>query len=915
MKQNHLILSFIFFLFLIIFPHYQVNATSFYLGNNSENILNGGVIAYEDGNTYCSDQNASHYLYVLTENNTKTLLSKDSCSYINLSNNRIYYVNNQTEICSIDKNGKNKQVLFKSKTSIKDFYLVNDSFYFISDGNIHCYKVKDEIISKDGNISHMIPTSSGIIYAKGSLLNWTLYANGNVIEKNVTSFYTVDDYLYFTKENKNKQISVSKLFNTDNPSKYIEDYKDNEKDVELSDIDSVALEEKGELVTAEDKENEVTTLSNNYTSLLSKVSKGQQNIVKRAMQMHEIKWTPKKDIKSWNNAYTFKAGTTYSGLPYGQPVNASYVPWKTSLSEFITMVDNSSSKMYTSRSTYNKTAPYYSNDCSAFVSWAWQTTSRKTTSSLSSVANKVATQSIYGVEIGDSLVYAGSHTVLVTDVGYDASGNLAYIDITEQTPPQTKKTRYGADGEYPLSTLTSKYFKSKYILYRSKTRDSVTYTHNCDVRLEGDTCTKCASTISNPIIQSITKNTNGTLISWQATKGATYLVYRKTPNQTPKEDYTLLATTTTASYLDTTSSNDSTYLYYIKIKNTSYDDTGIWIDSPTTTKTQAKTDGNYLEWSDITGCDKYYVYRDGQKIAETTDSNYIDGTFASATTYKYAVSAIYSYKESRLSSSVSLKSVTITKLSTPKLKSATSSKITWDKVANAQGYYVYRKEPNGSFKKIATTTSTSYTDTAASKTKAYYYMVKAYNGLTTSSSSNSILRKATLSISAKNVSNGIKIQWSKANTDVVYKLYRRQKKTASWKLYATIGSTAYTNTKVTLQQNYQYAVKAYYKNTLISNQANSSLITHKLVAPTLKTSVNKKKVTLTIGKVSGATKYQIYRKTKTGSWKKMTTTTKLTYTNTFSKSGSYYYRVQAYYTKNEKTYYSPYVTSSLAKIK
>ena len=909
MQKHNRILLFIFFLFLIIFPSYQTNATSFNLGNNSENILNGGVIAYEDGNTYCSDQNSSHYLYVLKDDGSKTLLTKDSCTYINLSNERIYYVNNKTEICSIDKNGKNKQTIFKSNSEITDFYVVNDSFYFITNGNI---QTKDRTLYKDGDITHIIPTSLGIIYAKGSLFNWNLYTNGHIIEKNVTSFYVVDDYLYFTKNNENKQLAISKAFDKV-PSKYIENYVDKESDVVLSDIDTIALEEKGELNTGDDK---VRTLSNNYVSALSTVSTGQKNIVKRAMQMHEIKWTPKKDIKSWNNAYTFKAGTTYSGLPYGQAVYSSYVPWNTSLSSFVNMVNNSSSKMYTSRSTYNKTAPYYSNDCSAFVSWAWQTTSRKTTSSLSSVANKVATQSIYGVEIGDSLVYAGSHTVLVTDIGYDKNGTLAYIDITEQTPPQTKKTRYGADGEYPLSTLTSKYFKSKYILYRSKTRTSVTYTHNCDARIEGDTCTKCKPTTDNTLaIQSITKTSTGTLISWKKANNSTYLVYRKTPNQTPKEDYTLLATTTDSSYLDTTASNDITYLYYIKIKDTSYDDTGIWIDSPTATKSSAQITGNYLEWTNITGCDKYYVYRDGQKIAETKNSSYTDSSFASATTYKYAVSAIYSYKESSLSSSVSLKSATIAKLGQPKLKSVSSSKITWEKVTNSTGYYVYRKEPNGSYKKIATTTSTSYTDKTASKSKAYYYVVKAYNNQTTSASSASLLKKAQITVSAKNSATGIKISWTKVLSGATYKLYRRQSKNASWKLYSTIGSTAYTNTKVNLQQNYQYAIKVLYKNTVIADTTASSLITHKLVAPTLKTSVNKRKVTIKIGKVNGATGYQIYRKTKNGSWKKMTTTSKLSYTNTFSKANSYYYRIRAYYKKGKKIYYSPYKTSSLVKVK
>ena len=56
------------------------------------------------------------------------------------------------------------------------------------------------------------------------------------------------------------------------------------------------------------------------------VSQGMKNIVKRAYQMTNIQWTPKADIAGWGNGLTYKKGTTYTGLPYGQPVYADYVP-------------------------------------------------------------------------------------------------------------------------------------------------------------------------------------------------------------------------------------------------------------------------------------------------------------------------------------------------------------------------------------------------------------------------------------------------------------------------------------------------------------------------------------------------------------------------------------------------------------
>ena len=59
-----------------------------------------------------------------------------------------------------------------------------------------------------------------------------------------------------------------------------------------------------------------------------------------------------------------------------------------------------------------------------------------------------------------------------------------------------------------------------------------------------------------------------------------------------------------------------------------------------------------------------------------------------------------------------------------------------DKVTGATGYVVYRKTAKGSWSRIANIKSgstTSYTDTKASKGVTYTYTVRAYNGSTMSS--------------------------------------------------------------------------------------------------------------------------------------------------------------------------------------
>ena len=226
------------------------------------------------------------------------------------------------------------------------------------------------------------------------------------------------------------------------------------------------------------------------------ISAGVQNIVKRAYQMTDIQWTPLADIPAWNNELTYKAGVTYTGLPYGQPVYASYVPWSTNLEGFIAAVNDADSKMYTARSTYDKVAPYYSCDCSAFVSWAWGLSSRQTTSTIKSFATKISSTSYADAQVGDCLCLAGSHVVLITDITYDANDVINGIEISESTVNYAtnyccQKTWYGDGYNHTLAQLQSKYLNSGYILYRCNTRDSVTYTHSCASPLEGDVCSRC----------------------------------------------------------------------------------------------------------------------------------------------------------------------------------------------------------------------------------------------------------------------------------------------------------------------------------------------------------------------------------------------------------------------------------------
>ena len=190
----------------------------------------------------------------------------------------------------------------------------------------------------------------------------------------------------------------------------------------------------------------------------------QNNIVARANYLYNSTWVCQKTVSGWRGNYTFTKGNTYR-LPYGQPVYAgAYIGFSVSVDDFLAAAANANSVFYTSQSNYaGKYSTYYATDCSAFVSWSWGT-ARQTTATIpnmSTYIGNVTTSNVTNkLQLGDCLnSTSAGHVVLVTGLSYNASGAVTNIEITEQTPPQLKRTNH------TVSSLVSKYGAS-YKIYR-----------------------------------------------------------------------------------------------------------------------------------------------------------------------------------------------------------------------------------------------------------------------------------------------------------------------------------------------------------------------------------------------------------------------------------------------------------------
>ena len=140
----------------------------------------------------------------------------------------------------------------------------------------------------------------------------------------------------------------------------------------------------------------------------------------------------------------------------------------------------------------------------------------------------------------------------------------------------------------------------------------------------------------------------------------------------------------------------------------------------------------YIYWGAVDGANRYYVYRSTTKdgtysfLGSTANLNYTDSKADAGTTYYYKVKAgIVNGVKSNSSAAVAI----TCRCARPSVKITTSNgspRLTWNAVAGANKYYIYRStEANGIFEYLYSTKNLFYTNKSAVAGTTYYYKVKA----------------------------------------------------------------------------------------------------------------------------------------------------------------------------------------------
>jgi fibronectin type 3 domain-containing protein len=362
-------------------------------------------------------------------------------------------------------------------------------------------------------------------------------------------------------------------------------------------------------------------------------------------------------------------------------------------------------------------------------------------------------------------------------------------------------------------------------------------------------------------------------------------------------------------------------------------------DIPLPPSNVSATNGKYgnkvdITWSASDKASMYAIYRaideDGDLQSDDASqyvliaSNvtallYEDTTATVDTLYRYKISAISSGGEGEKSSSAPGKSKSGAPIQTPAPQNIKATDgdydiitITWDEVASATAYSVYRSDSlNGPYTLIANKViATSFVDTPPSLVAKYYYKVtswsdgndpvESYHSLHDDGYAMPRIPDAPsgLASSTNRTDGKIILSWSVASRADSYKLYRSDSQNGIYNLVASgISNLTYSDEfpSITVGKNYYYKISA----VNISGESSMSayiLGNTKLAIPgNFTVSYSNKQVLLRWSPVIGATSYRVQRrKFFETSYKDIGTTDQCNFIDTGLSWGQHhYYKVQA----------------------
>ena len=556
-----------------------------------------------------------------------------------------------------------------------------------------------------------------------------------------------------------------------------------------------------------------------------------------------------------------------------------------------------------------------------------------------------------------SYTFYGNSTVLYFMLFSNGKENSFYTveifsssDYNPDNVVSSFTSAYGNKGTAPLA-----------LTWPFKANPSGTYYGRCYTSIMNgeeetiDTSTICKFTIQinrlgkeTVSLTSIANTANGITLKWTGLSTAIkYRVYRKVKGD---KSWTNIADVKagTTSYTDKNVKSGVQYTYTVKAFDKLYSSlheksglTTVHLTKPTLTKPKASSSVYpVVKWSQVPGCQGYYLYRKGGSLNDSTKwkriatiknpatLTYTDKTATSSDwQYTYTVRAYYG----KYLSAYDANGVNYNYVTAPVLKTASSVnggiKITWlDTNTVDKKFYIYRKATGEKkWTKIGSSAKTSFIDKKVTNGVTYTYTVRTASNTNLSSfDSKGISTMYIVTPALKKIAiakNGdTTVTWGAVSGAKGYYVYKSVNG-AKWTRVAKITNPKTLSFKDTSAkksgETYTYTVRAV-NGSYASFYVAKGISTMFLTTPTVTvkndyTVEQGSSVKVSWNSIKGAKSYRVYRKTPTDkSWQIIADniTDKVYYDKEAQSGVKYYYTVRA---KNA-SYMSSYTSSALLTV-
>lgn len=337
--------------------------------------------------------------------------------------------------------------------------------------------------------------------------------------------------------------------------------------------------------------------------------------------------------------------------------------------------------------------------------------------------------------------------------------------------------------------------------------------------------------IGTPEITKTANTIKGITVTWSASKGADgYRLYRRADGE---KSWKTVAKTDkkTLTFTDTGVNTKDKYTYAVRgyrqsdLSHPSNYAKADFMAAPRITNFASNKDNIGIQWSKTEKAAHYQIYRKaaGEKsytriqVVPATQLRYYDKTVKAGVVYSYIVRAVNESKQvSGYDTATSCLYMGI-----PAFKSFSNSsagvKLTWTKVNNAQGYYIYRRDAASTTWKRVLAVKGAATVTATDKTakngKNYVYVVRAaWNGkqsayIAEGAAVRFISAPQNLRVQSKGAS-GNYLTWTANSSATKYEVFRKTD-TSSWQSLGFTKKVAVMDKTAKEGVIYTYAVRTH----------------------------------------------------------------------------------------------------------